>query len=73
MEEVYRKVMDGDIWLHLAKDHPDVGLRLVLEFGLWLRQRQSSCQMGVRWSLKGRARLQKRILPGEARHLGHQW
>ena len=59
MEEVYRKVMDADTWLHLAKDHPDVGLRLVL----WLRQRQSSCWVGVRRILKGRARLQKRILP----------
>lgn len=60
--------MDGDTWLHLAKDHPYVGLRLVL----WLRQRQSSCWVGVRRILKGRARLQKRILPGEVCHLGHR-
>lgn len=31
MEKVYRKVMDGDICLHLAKDCSDVGLKLVLE------------------------------------------
>lgn len=37
MEKVYGKVMDGDICFHLAKDCPYVGLRLVLESGLWLR------------------------------------
>jgi len=73
LEEVYRKVMDGDTWLHLAKDHTDGGLRLLLEFGLRLRQSGSSCWVGLRKSLKGRVRLQIRTLPGKACHLGHRW
>lgn len=65
------KVMDGDIWLHLAKDRPDVGLRLVLDFGLWLRQRQSSCWVGVEGALKEGLGCKKRILLGQAHHRGH--